>query len=274
MEHSFNETAMQAKTVASKRQAKAIKARHGPRVCPQTGKGKAKENPGKSTGRFFWTGEGAIQVSKGSGNGKTLLTGISHIENLKSESSPENQESVQMGQVVSLRRSLDEWNDEGSCVGWHEDYKRFVLHIRKLRDNRSAGNTFLVNFDPEGVGDGSSYYLISGVEAYQFQGYDEQCWTGSLNGRLLVAHEVCCSIASACASAPASESADTVIKEQQDFHVEYDGGYMIQIHRTNCQGTRNHFEKLLNEYGMSDLIPVYLEKDALNFCLNREVKSE
>ena len=26
------------------------------------------------------------------------------------------------------------------------------------RDNRSAGNTFPVNFDPEGVGDGSSYY--------------------------------------------------------------------------------------------------------------------
>ena len=30
----------------------------------------------------------------------------------------------------------------------------------------------------------------------------------------------------------------------------------------------------MNEYGLSDLIPVYLEKDALNFYLNREVKSE
>ena len=31
---------------------------------------------------------------------------------------------------------------------------------------------------------------------------------------------------------------------------------------------------MLNEFGMSDLIPVYLEQDALNFHLNREVKSE
>ena len=49
---------------------------------------------------------------------------------------------------------------------------------------------------------------------------------------------------------------------------------MTQIHRKFCKGTRNHFERLLNEYGMSDLVPVYLEKDALNFYLNREVKSE
>ena len=41
------------------------------------------------------------------------------------------------------------------------------------------------------------------------------------------AHEVCCNIASTYASAPASESADTVSKEQQDSHVEYDGGNII-----------------------------------------------
>ena len=69
-------------------------------------------------------------------------------------------------------------------------------------------------------------------------------------------------------------AAETVSNEQQYFHVEYDGGYMIQIHSEICQGTRNHFEKLLNEFGTSDLIPVYLEKDVLNFYLNREVKSE
>ena len=70
------------------------------------------------------------------------------------------------------------------------------------------------------------------------------------------------------------DAAEIMSKEQQDFHVEYDGDYMIQIHSKICQGTRNHFGKLLNEYGMSDLIPVYLEKDALNFYFNREVKSE
>ena len=35
MEHILNETAMQARTLASNRQAKAIKASHGPRVSPQ-----------------------------------------------------------------------------------------------------------------------------------------------------------------------------------------------------------------------------------------------
>ena len=35
-----------------------------------------------------------------------------------------------------------------------------------------------------------------------------------------------------------------------------------------------HFEKLLNEYGKNELIPVYLENDILNFYLNREAKSE
>ena len=41
------------------------------------------------------------------------------------------------------------------------------------RDTRSAGNTFLVKFDREGVGNGSSCDWISGVEACQFQRYDE-----------------------------------------------------------------------------------------------------
>ena len=35
---------------------------------------------------------------------------------------------------------------------------------------------------------------------------------------------------------------------------------------------RIHSEKLLNEYGKNELIPVYLENDALKFFLNREVK--
>ena len=50
-------------------------------------------------------------------------------------------------------------------------------------------------------------------------------------------------------SKPAIESAETVSKEQQDFHVEYDGGCMTEIHSKNCQRTRNHIDKVLNEYG-------------------------
>ena len=85
-EHSFNETARQARMMASNRRAKAIKASHGPRVRPQSQAEERVKRNGKSKGNFKGT-EGAIQVSKGSGNGKTLKTGISTLENLKSETS-------------------------------------------------------------------------------------------------------------------------------------------------------------------------------------------
>ena len=138
-----------------------------------TGRGKGKENNGESRVKSKGT-EGATQVSKGSGNGKTLKTGISDLENLKSETRPENQESVQMRQVritetswIHEDRSLDEWNDDGVCVGWHEDCERmccttvssFSLESsEKVAANLDTGatfDTFLVNFDREGVGDGS-----------------------------------------------------------------------------------------------------------------------
>ena len=301
---------MQARTQARNCLAEAIKASHGARVNPQSmAEEKVKKTREKSEGKSKGT-EGAIQVSKGSGNGKTLKTGISDHENLKSETSWENQESVQMGQVCITETSLiheewspddrnndwslNEWNEEGSCVGWHEDYERMCCttassfplesseRVTADRDTRSSGNTFPVQFDREGAGDGNSYYWILGVEACQFQGYDEKCQTGSLNGRLADAHQVLGSNALAFEALHAASDvhkvrcnvAETVSKEQQYFYVEYDGGYMIQIHSKICQGTRSHFEKLFNEYGMSDLVPVYLEKDALNFYLNREVKSE
>ena len=44
-------------------------------------------------------------------------------------------------------------------------------------DTGAAVDTFLVNFDREGVGDGSTYHWISGVEACQFPGHDEKCQT-------------------------------------------------------------------------------------------------
>ena len=122
MEHIFNETSMQVRTLASTRQAKAIKASRGPRVSPQSqAKEKGKENSGKSTGKSKGT-KGAVHVSKGSGNGETLKTGISSLENLKSETSSENHDSVQLGQVcytetlwIHEEWSADEWNDDWSC---------------------------------------------------------------------------------------------------------------------------------------------------------------
>ena len=60
--------------------------------------------------------------------------------------------------------SLDEWNDDGSVVGWHEDCERmgcttvssFSLESSEIAnanlDTGATVDTFLVNFDREGVG--------------------------------------------------------------------------------------------------------------------------
>ena len=51
-------------------------------------------------------------------------------------------------------------------------------------DTRATVDTFLVNFDLEGVRDGSSHDWITDVEARQLQGYDKKGNPGPLNGRL------------------------------------------------------------------------------------------
>ena len=177
MEHSF--TAMQARTQARNCLAKAIKASHGPRVNPQL---QAQEKVKKTL-------ESPKDPSF-SGNGKTLKTGVSDLENFKSETNLENLESVQMGQVCITETSWiheewspDEWNDDGSCVGWHENSERMCF-------TRSAGDTFLVKFDREGEGDGNVYDKIPDIEVWQFQRYNEKCKLRSLNGRLADAHHV------------------------------------------------------------------------------------
>ena len=62
MENFFNETAMQARTLASNRQEKAIKASRGPRVTPQS-KAEVKTTMEKFQGKSKGT-EGAMQVSQ------------------------------------------------------------------------------------------------------------------------------------------------------------------------------------------------------------------
>ena len=141
-------------------------------------------------------------------------------------------------------------------------------------DTGATVDTFPVNFDREGVGDGSSYDWISDVEARQFQGFDEKCKPRSLNERLTYAHRVLGSTAPAYAPAPASAAVEIACKEQQDLYEGHDGGYMSLVHSQIGQGMRIHFGNLLKEYGMSDLIPIYLEKAARNFSLNGDVKSE
>ena len=102
--------------------------------------------------------------------------------------------------------SLDERNDDWSGVRWHEDCEQtyntsvgsFSLESSEWAntnlDTGAALNAFLVNYDPEGVGDGRFYRTASGEwipdgEAWQFQGYDENGLPRSLNGRLTCVHK-------------------------------------------------------------------------------------
>ena len=181
---------------------------------------------------------------------------------------------------------VDERNDDWSCVGWHEEGEQtrgtsltsFSLEsskwVKMNLDTGAAVNTFPSNFGPAGITGGCFYDWIPDGEAWQFQGYNENGLPRSLNGRLTDAHEVLCSTASAPAPTPALGAEGIACKEQQDFHVRHNGGYMIQTHRKIGQGMRIHSEKLPNECGNNELIPVYLENDTPNFYLNREVKSE
>ena len=82
------------------------KGNQGKSWSKSEGRGKGE---GKTVENFKWESngtEGAIQVSKGSGNDETSKKGISDLENLRAETSSENQESVQMGQVCVAETSL------------------------------------------------------------------------------------------------------------------------------------------------------------------------
>ena len=82
------------------------------------------------------------------------------------------------------------------------------------------------------------------------------------------------SSASASVSAPVSRVVGIACKDQQDFHVKHNGGYMIPTHNKIGQEIKIHFEKLLDEQGKNELIPVCLENDTPNVYLDREMKSE
>ena len=114
--------------------------------------------------------------------------------------------------------SPDERNDDWSCVGWYEDCERMCCtnvsslslgsseSVNSNLDTGATFNTFLVNFDREGAGDGSFYDWITDVEARQFPGFDEKGKPTSLKRRLTDAHQVLGSNASAFATAQAVPS--------------------------------------------------------------------
>ena len=120
--------------------------------------------------------------------GKSSKTGLSGLENPKSEASSETQESAQTFTTnTSWNDGLngDEWNDDWSSVGLHEGWeqtydtsassfslggldlcttsspKRFEW-VKMNLDTGAAVNTFPLNFGPEGAGDGKFYRTASG----------------------------------------------------------------------------------------------------------------
>ena len=250
---------MQARTPASNRLAKANRASHGRRVKAKERVKRTKENP-KDCPKEPRVRTKDPKAPKAHAKVKTSETGISGLENLNSEACSENEESVQMGQVHTADTSwiheewspdewndgwsLQEWNDDWSSVGWHEGWEQtndtfessFSLESSEWAkmnlDTRAAVNTFPSNFGPEGIGDGSFYDWIPDGEAWQSQGYDENGFPRSLNGRLTDVHQVLCS------------AAEIACKGQQDFYLGHDGGYMIPIHSKIGQGMRTQLRNL------------------------------
>ena len=115
--------------------------------------------------------------------GKTSKTGLSGLENSKSEASLETQESVQTCTTDTSWNDVsngDERNDGWSSVGWHEGWeqtydtsassfslggldvsstsslKRFEC-VKVNLDTRAAVKTFPLDFGPERAGDGRFY---------------------------------------------------------------------------------------------------------------------
>ena len=123
--------------------------------------------------------------------------------------------------------SFHEWNDDRNGVGWREDCVQ--THVTSVSafsldssewakmnlDTKVVADTFPSNFGPEGIRDGSFHDWIPDGEAWQFQGYDENGFPRSLDGRLMDAYEVLNSSASASASAPASRVAGSHAKNNK-----------------------------------------------------------
>ena len=194
-----------------------------------SGKGKGEENQGKSKGLSRGT-KSENKSAKGSCEVKTsemCQVDTADASWIHEEWSPDERNEDW---------SFDEWNDDRSFVGWREDCEQthvtlvssFSLEssewVKTNLDTRAVVNTLPSNFSPEGIGDGHFHDWIPDGEAWQFQGYDENCFPKSLDGRLMDAYDVLNSSASASASAPASRVAGIACKEQQDFCVKHNGG--------------------------------------------------
>ena len=128
VEHIFNETARK-----SKRKQSSGKGKQSKSWSKSEGKGNSKEINGKSKGKPKGT-KGANQSARGSHKGKTSKTGLSGLENSKSEISSETQESAQTcptdNSWIHDAWSPDEWNDGWSCDEWNDDWSSAAWNKR------------------------------------------------------------------------------------------------------------------------------------------------
>ena len=110
VQHISNETAMQARTPACNRLAKAIGASHGPRVRAEARVKKTKANPKENPKEP----KVRTKVPKACTKAKHRKTGLSGPENSKSGQSSETQESAQTCTTDTSWNDCwngDEWND-------------------------------------------------------------------------------------------------------------------------------------------------------------------
>ena len=115
---------MHASAQASNRLAKADRASHGPRVGAKARVQKTMKNPRENLKEpKLRTKVPEASIHKG----KSSKTGLSGLENPKSEASSETQESAQTFTTnTSWNDGLngDEWNDDWSSVGLHEGWEQ------------------------------------------------------------------------------------------------------------------------------------------------------
>ena len=123
--HIFNEIAMHAWAQASKRLAKDKQSKSWSKSEPShSGKGKRKEHNGKSKGNSKGT-KSANQGAKGLHKSKTSKTGLSSLENAKSETNSGTRESTYVCTTdLSWNDgwNCDEWNDGWSSDEWNDDW--------------------------------------------------------------------------------------------------------------------------------------------------------
>ena len=101
-------------------------------------KNTSKQSSGKGTQSKSWSKKGQskrTEGAKGSHKCKTSKTGLSSLENSKSEASSDTQESAQTCPTDTSWNdgwncdewndgSFDEWNNDWSSVGWHEGWEQ------------------------------------------------------------------------------------------------------------------------------------------------------